>query len=117
QKLLIMRLFKKKIPTKDELYIKDIVKLYLENDKVEIKTNPSLQEYYLINKEKQVSILLSHGIVEISNHTYLYKRQIPPSFSDVLIKIVNVKIEEDSVKLKKELFHNEIDLLRTILKQ
>lgn len=114
---MIMRLFKKQIPTKDELYIKDIVKSYLENNKVEIKTNPSLQEYYLINKEKEVSILLSHGIIEISNHTYLYKRQIPSSFSDALIKMVNVKIEEDSVKLKKELFHNEIDLLRTILKQ
>lgn len=112
-----MRLFKKQLPTKDELYIKDIVKSYLENDKVDIKTNPSLGEYYLINKEKEVSILLSHGVIEISNHKYLYKRQIPPSFSDAIIKMVNIKIEEDSVKLKKELFHNEIDLLRTILKQ
>lgn len=112
-----MQLFKKKLPTKDELYIKDIVKSYLENDKVEIKINPSLREYYLINREKQVSILLNHDIIEISNHKYLYKRHISTSFSDTLITIVNKKIEENCVMLKKRLFHNEIDLLRTILKQ
>jgi hypothetical protein len=112
-----MEIFKKKIPTKDELYIKDIVKSYLENNNIDIKINPALGEYYLINREKQVSILLNHGIIEISNHKYLYKRQISASFSDGLIKMVNKKIEENCVGLKKELFHNEIDLLRTILKQ
>lgn len=112
-----MKLFKRKIPTKDELYIKDIVASYLGNNEVSIKTTPSLGEYYLINKNKGVSILLNHGMIEISNHKYLYKRYISSSFSDVLIKMVNVKIEEDSKELKKELFHNEIDLLRMILKQ
>lgn len=112
-----MRLFKKKIPPKDELYLKDIVKTYLENDKVKIKHSPSTGEYFLIDEEKQVTLLIKIGVVEVSNHKYFYKRTVSIKFSDELVKMINKKIKEDTEQLKKELFHNEIDFLRMILKQ
>lgn len=112
-----MQLFKKKIPPKDELYLKDIVKTCLENSKVEIKHSPSTGEYFLINEEKQVTLLIKTGVIEVSNHKYFYKRSISIKFSDELIKMVDNRIKEDTEQLKKELFHNEIDFLRTILKQ
>jgi len=111
-----MRIFKQKPPTKDELYIRDIIKAYLGNEKVKILNNPISQEYYLINSEKEVSVLIKLGMIEISNHRYLYKRNIPLKFSEEMMKNVMERIDRDTENLKKELFHNEIDFLRNILK-
>ena len=110
------KFFKKPVPTKDELYIRDIVENFLNRQDVQKIVNPILNEYFLIDRTNDVNLCIRNSNVEISNHKFLYKRQISLSFSDTLVKKIASKIGEEVQQIKKELFKNEIDLLRNILK-
>lgn len=110
------KFIKEPIPTKDELYIKSIVERFLKDEDIKKLVNPIQQEYFLIDSKSGVNILIRNSNIEISNHKFLYRRQVSLSFSDALAKKVAIKIGEDVQKVKKELFKNEIDLLRNILK-
>jgi hypothetical protein len=110
------KLFKSPVPTKDELYIRDIVDSFLLRDEVQKLVNPIFNEYFLIDRVNDVNVCISDANVEISNHKFLYRRQIPLKLSDTLTKKIATKIGEEVQVVKKELFRNEIDLLRNIFK-
>lgn len=110
------KFIKEPIPTKDELYIKSIVERFLKDEDIKKLVNPIQQEYFLIDSKSGINILIRDSNIEISNHRFLYRRQVSLSFSDTLSKKIAIKIGEDVQKVKKELFKNEIDLLRNILK-
>ncbi len=111
-----LRWFKESIPTKDELYIRDIVENYLGRKDVQKLVNPVLNEYFLIDRANDISLCIRDSNVEISNHKFLYRRQIPLKLSDILTKKIANKIGDEVQEVKRELFKNEIDLLRNILK-
>lgn len=113
----IKKLFKKRVPSKDELYISDIINTYLDDSSVQKLANPLKGDYYMIDLKNEVSVRLSFGKVEIANHKFLYRKNISSTFSEELIaKMIN-KIAEDINQTKEKLFRNEIDLLRDILKK
>jgi hypothetical protein len=108
------KLFKKPVPSKDELYIRDIVEKYLEDSSVIKMVTPLTRVCYLVNKSEQVHIRLDSNNVDICNHDFYYRKSISGDFSTKLQKAIIKKVEEEIVEVNKELFHNEIDLLRNI---
>jgi hypothetical protein len=116
-KKLFDKMFNKTAPTKDELYLRDIVNSFLEKETNKVFHDPNTDECFITDPEKQVNIMIKSGLIEITNHKFLYKRSLSAVFSDNLIKNVKNRISEDVKNLKKELFKNEIDLLRNILKE
>lgn len=100
--------------TKDYLYVRDIVRQFLTNERVEKLISPESNEYFLLNKQAGVSVCISDGKVLIANHMYLYKQDYQLSLTDSLKKEVRAAIEKERQELKKELFINEISLLQRI---
>lgn len=111
-----MNLFKKPMPSKQFLYVRDIVRQFLENGRVEKLISPESDEYFLLDKQEGVSVCICHGKVTISNHIYLYKQDFELPLTEQLIKEIRSAIEKERQELKKELFFNEIELLRKIIK-
>lgn len=111
-----MKLFKSHIPSKDFLYVRDIVRKYLKDPTVQKLISPQSEEYFLIDSKNGVNIEVGHGKITVSNHKFLYKQIFPLRDTEQLIKEINVEIEKERQELKKTLFSNEIDLLRNIFK-
>lgn len=111
-----MNLFKKPIPSKSFLYVRDIVRQFLENERVEKLISPESDEYFLLNKSEGVSVCISHGKVMIANHIYLYKQDFELSLTEQLIKEIKTAIEKERQHLKEQLFINEISLLQKLYK-
>lgn len=107
---------KPNVPTKDELYIKDIVTEYIKSPKVKKEVTPTSGKYYISNFEDNIFILLGDNTVQITNHSFFYKKTFSMPFLDRLKKIVATKIEEEKKEFNKAVFSNEIDLLRGIFK-
>lgn len=111
----IGKMFKEKVPSKDYLYIRDIIIKYLNDDNVQKMVSPSSGEFFLINSKEHINICVSDKKIIISNHTYRYEKEFELALVDKLIKIIRDSIEDDRQRLKKSLFHDEIDLLRKIV--
>ena len=106
-----------KIPlTKDELYIKDIVARHLEDPEVKKTVTPISGVCYLYDKKIGTRIKVDGARIDISNRDFLYKKEISGNLSVKLVKAIKSKVEEELLEVNKELFINEIDLLRKILK-
>lgn len=103
-------------PTKDELYIRDIVVEYLKNEKVKKEVTPVSNVYYLSNFDENIFIMLTDSVVQITNHRFFYKKTFAIGFVDRLKKLVDKSIEDEKEAFKKRIFSNEIDLLRGIFK-
>lgn len=110
------RLMGKEVPTKDELYVRDIINSFLEKDTCKLFYSPNSGKCFITDPDKEVNIMVKEGLVEITNHKFLYKRSLPLDFSKGLVDKVKDKISSNVEGIEKELFKNEIDLLRNILK-
>ena len=105
---------KKEVPTKDELYIRDIIIEYLKNPKIVKEVTPVSGVYYLSNFDANIFIMLSSSTVQITNHSFFYKKSFAIGFVDRLKKLVDTAIEDEKDAFKKRIFSNEVDLLRGI---
>lgn len=81
---------------------------------VEVRSAPISREYFLIDKENRVNILISESSVKICNHDYLYEVSVSANEAAVFIKKIQNKIQQQSEELKKELFKNEVNLIDKI---
>ena len=106
----------KKSLTKDEMYVRDIIIEYIKNPSVVKEIAPSSDTYYLTNAESEIYIKLGHSDVQITNHRFFYKKAFALSFIERLKKMVKDKIEEEKKEFEKQIFSNEVELLRNIFK-
>lgn len=109
-------LFKEEAPTKDELYVRDIVVEYLKNSRVLKEIAPSSDTYYLTNSDDEIYIKLGQSDVQITNHKFFYRKTFALKFLERLKKMVKDKIEEEKKEFEQQIFYNEITLLQNIFK-
>jgi len=110
--------FSKKVPSKDELYIRDIVVKFLEDKKIKKSIAPLSRTAYLQNDEKSIYIRIHYinNRVDICNHSFLYKKDVSSDMVNTLVELVEKKIEEEIKEIDEKLFVNEIELLKRIIK-
>lgn len=102
--------------TKDELYIRDIIIEYLKDPKVKKEVTPTSNVYYLSNFDENIFIMLTSSDIQITNHSFFYKKSFSMNFVDRMKKLVDEQIEKEKQEFRKRIFSNEIDLLRGIFK-
>lgn len=81
---------------------------------VEVHTAPYSNEYFILDREKQVYAIIDNSFIRVCNHIYRYEIPISGNESDKYIKKVKKKLQSHSQMIKKELFKNEIDLVDRI---
>lgn len=81
---------------------------------LEIHYAPLSKEYFILDRDKSISVCLSEDSVRISNHDYLYKVPFSLITADIYIDKVRKKIQEKAENIKKNLFKNEINLIDKI---
>ena len=102
----------KRVPTKDELYVKDIVEKFLNKPEVEKIIRP--KGCYLIDYEKEVYIKIYNKEVEITNHNFFYKNSMNSDFVNSLVDLVIEYADNKIEDLRKKVIENENNLLRKI---
>jgi hypothetical protein len=113
-----MWLSKKKEPADLRFELKhkkiiDLVDKMLESN-VEVTLAPISDEYFIVDKDKQVYISLSDSLIRISNHSYLYEVTCTSVLMSKLMGKAKLKVQDQANKIKKELFKNEIQLIDKI---
>lgn len=91
----------------------ELISTLLDSD-TEIHFAPISNEYFIVDKEKQISVWLSDRAVKISNHQYLYEVTFKLSLMEKYMNKAKNKVEEKTTKIKKDLFKNEVDLIDKI---
>lgn len=109
-----MNLFNKKPLTEDEQKMKDLVDRIISAEKTKFQHSPINHEIIVLNREKQIFLLIEDDGITVSNHDFTYKRQFRLNFISQIKSIVNQRIEQERQELKKELFKNEMQLLDKI---
>ena len=72
--------------------------------------------YYLQTEDKKYTLILQNNFIKLTNHTYSFEFTISSYLSDELIALVERTIEKTRSKMETELFENEINILKQILK-
>lgn len=75
---------------------------------------PGDSRYYIENRQNQYFIVLSSEAIKITNHKFYLVRQFQYTQLEPLIEKVRRRIESDRQKIEKEMFINELDLLKNI---
>lgn len=83
---------------------------------LDIHYAPLSQEYFILDRERSISICISDSSVRISNHKYLYEVPFSLNVATIYINKVRDKIQEKAESIKKDLFRNEVDLINQITK-
>jgi hypothetical protein len=110
--LRIRNSFKNIVP-EDEALVKNIISKSLDKD-IKRLISPLTDEYLLIDEANELYICVGNSSVTISNHKFLYKKNLTIGFSEKLKKQIRKAIDKDRQELKKQLFTNEIGLLTNI---
>ena len=93
--------------------IKELIDQMLDSE-LEINSAPISDEYFIIDREKQIFICVKNSSIKISNHKYLYEVTLPLKDTERIVKKIRQKIQERADAIKKELFKNEYDLIEKI---
>lgn len=115
-----MKLFRyKKLPSKDELYVRDIVQKFLDDKDVKKRIAPITSTVYLENDKEGIYVRIHYlnNRVDFSSGDFLYKKDIDSNFCNTLIESCKKKIEEELQEVDKLLEIDEITLLQKILKK
>ena len=72
--------------------------------------------YYLQTEDKKYTVILQDNFVKITNHSYSFEFNISSPLSNRLILLVERKIERVRNQMESEMFENEINILKQILK-
>ena len=109
----------KKPPTKDELYVRDIVERMLDDKEVRKSIKPLSRAVYLENKKDNINVRIHYlnNRVDFCNSEFLYKKDISSSMTNMLVDKCAKKIEEELEEVDNLIYVEEIDLLRRILKK
>ena len=101
--------------TEREYLTKRVIIRLLSNPKTHYLMTPS-GRYYLQTEDKKYTLILQNNFIKLTNHTYSFEFTISSYLSDELIALVERTIEKTRSKMETELFENEINILKQILK-
>ncbi len=101
--------------TEREYLTKRVIIRFLSNPKTHYLMTPS-GRYYLQTEDKKYTLILQNNFIKLTNHTYSFEFTISSYLSDELIALVERTIEKTRSKMETELFENEINILKQILK-
>lgn len=101
--------------TEREYLTKRVIIKLLSNPKTHYLMTPS-GRYYLQTEDKKYTLILQNNFIKLTNHTYSFEFTISSYLSDELIALVERTIEKTRSKMETELFENEINILKQILK-
>jgi len=97
----------------DILAKKIIAKLLSKPDTIYLMT-PS-GRYYLQTGDKKFFVVISDNFIKITNHKYTYENQLSIQVSSELITLISRALERSRVKMEREIFKSEINVLNEIL--
>ena len=100
--------------TEHEQLVVDIVELLFNQEDTECITAPLSGRFYITNKRLNYWIKVGDTTVTITNHKFTYVTQSPILFNDYLIKVIKEYLEKDREEFEKQVFQNELDLLKNI---
>ena len=92
----------------------DIVNKLLDRNDVDRVISPISDEYFLIDKVNEYSIVIGHDKITLANHKFSTTVELGLSFTESVKKIVRDRLEEERQALKATLFENKLDLLNRI---
>lgn len=114
-KLKLKNLFKSSFtPSKDYLYIRDIIQKWVDKEDSKIIMSSVGDDCYVSNEQGTIKIYISDRYVQISNHRSLIQKMINLDGTEKLKKIVETRVKRDVLNFKKEVKDNEDNLLREI---
>jgi len=97
----------------DILAKKIIAKLLSKPDTIYLMA-PS-GRYYLQTGDKKFFVVISDNFIKITNHKYTYENQLSIQVSGELITLISRALERSRVKMEREIFKSEINVLNEIL--
>jgi hypothetical protein len=97
----------------DILAKKIVTKLLSKPDTVYLMS-PS-GRYYLQTGDKRFFVVISDNFIKITNHKYTYENQISIHVSGELIGLICKALERSRLKMEKEIFKSEVNVLNEIL--
>ena len=101
--------------TEKEILTQKVVAHLLATASTHYLMTPS-GRYYLQTEDKKYTIILQDNFVKITNHSYSFEFNISSLLSNRLILLVERKIERVRNQMESEMFENEINILKQILK-
>ena len=106
--------FNKFKPNQQEQLFVDVLKEIFEQSDTEFITAPISGKYYASNKRLGFYVKIADTAVTITNHKFTYVAQSPLNFNNYIVKIVKEYIERDREEFEKQVFQNELELLKNI---
>jgi len=101
--------------TEREHLTQKVIARLLSNPSTHYLMTPS-GRYYLQTEDKKYTIILQDNFVKITNHSYSFEFNISSFLSNRLISLVEKKIERIRNQMENEMFKNEINILKQIIK-
>jgi hypothetical protein len=90
--------------------IGELIESMLESN-IDIHYAPVSDEYFMIDKDNQLSICLSSSSIRIANHQYLYEVNFSGNDTFKYMEKAKQKVEEKAKNIKKGLYKNEVELI------
>lgn len=97
-----------------ECLIIDIIGSMLKDSQTECITAPVSGIYYVSNQKFQYWIKVWDEGLTLTNHRFSYVHSGNHKFQTIIIKMVQEFMEKDRARFEKEVFQNEIELLKQI---
>jgi len=101
--------------TEKEILTQKVIAHLLATPSTHYLMTPS-GRYYLQTKDRKYIVILQDNFVKITNHSYSFEFNISSPLSNRLISLVEKKIERVRNQMENEMFKNEINILKQMLK-
>jgi len=101
--------------TEKEILTQKVIAHLLATPSTHYLMTPS-GRYYLQTEDKKYTVILQDNFVKITNHSYSFEFNISSPLSNRLILLVERKIERVRNQMENEMFKNEINILKQMLK-
>jgi len=101
--------------TEKEILTQKVIAHLLATPSTHYLMTPS-GRYYLQTEDKKYTVILQDNFVKITNHSYSFEFNISSPLSNRLILLVERKIERVRNQMESEMFKNEINILKQMLK-
>lgn len=97
-----------------EKLLYDIISKLLRDDHTECITAPISGIYYVSNEKYQYWIRVWDEGCTITNHKFSYSHSGDQRFQRILINLLHDFMEKDRAQFEKQIFTNEVELLKQI---
>lgn len=105
---------KESVLDEEQQLIYNIVHKMCLNRDNKVEDAPSRGAYYIEDRANQYYAVLSDSAIKITNHDFYIVRHYTDTTMKPLIKRVKHRIEKDLNQKDREIFKNELNLLRKI---